>query len=352
MTKLRADPARSLVSLATRLLPAQRRDWGQAMQAEFDAVPGPWARWRFALGCARMALVAPRQAGGPALLVRVGLLAGAAVVGLGIYGLAPAMAAVALLFPAVLAGFIWLALLRARSATGHQGTPGWPLQALILGGVAGWVAVVMYGVVRYPAMGAFNLWGALAFTGLLAGYVGMALLPPRFVTGQVAAARGPALVGGLVTGGLIVAGGAVAHLSDVQVLKGWSWLALLVTPMVVGAVAARSSGATGAAAHPRLDPGVRAALQAGVWAGLVGGLLLAVGGMSVMYLAPDLYVPTDAYTVHAFQASGLPDIITYEVLDSLGGLSVLLVAVPLLSTIPAAVGGALASSLPRQTPAS
>ena len=84
MTKLRADPARSLVSLATRLLPAQRRDWGQAMQAEFDAVPGPWARWRFALGCARMALVAPRQAGGPALLVRVGLLAGAAVVGLGL----------------------------------------------------------------------------------------------------------------------------------------------------------------------------------------------------------------------------------------------------------------------------
>jgi hypothetical protein len=172
------------------------------------------------------------------------------------------------------------------------------------------------------------------------------------VTGQVAAARGPALVGGLVTGGLIVAGGAVAHLSEVQVLKGWSWLALLVTPMVVGAVAARSSGATGAAAHPRLDPGVRAAVQAGVWAGLVGGLLVAVGGMSVMYLAPDLYVPTDAYTVHAFQASGLPDIITYEVLDSLGGLSVLLVAVPLLSTIPAAVGGALAASLPRQPPAS
>jgi ABC-type transporter Mla subunit MlaD len=43
-----------------------------------------------------------------------------------------------------------------------------------------------------------------------------------------------------------------------------------------------------------------------VWAGLVGGLLLAVGGMAVMYLAPDFYVPTDAYTVHAFQASGLP----------------------------------------------
>ena len=62
MTKLRADPARSLVSLATRLLPAQRRDWGQAMQAEFGAVPGPWARWRFALGCARMASGTPPAA--------------------------------------------------------------------------------------------------------------------------------------------------------------------------------------------------------------------------------------------------------------------------------------------------
>src|SRR5512132_315129 len=84
---------------------------------------------------------------------------------------------------------------RCPASGGKSRTPGWPLQALILGGVAGWLGVVMYGVVRYPAMGAFNLWGALAFTGLLAGYVGMALLPPRFVTGQVAAARGPALVG-------------------------------------------------------------------------------------------------------------------------------------------------------------
>jgi hypothetical protein len=347
----RPDPARSLVALAAGLLPAARRDWGQAMLAEVDQIQGRAARWRFALGCARVALVAPRQVGGPALLLRAGLVAGAAAVGVGIYALAPAMAAVAVLFPAVLAGFVWLALLRARSAPGQQEGPGWPLRAVILGEVAGWVGVVMYAVVRYPAMGAFNLWAAVAFTGLLAGYVWMALLPPRLVTSELAAARRPALVGGLAAGGLVVAGRAVAHLGEVQVLKGSSWLALLVTPVVVGAVAARSGVADGAAAQVRADVGMRAALQAGVWSGLVGCLLLAVGGMSAVYLAPTAHVPTDAYTLHAFQASGLPDILTYEVLDNLGGLSVLLVAVPLLSAIPAAVGGALGGSLPRRTAA-
>jgi hypothetical protein len=208
----------------------------------------------------------------------------------------------------------------------------------------------MYGIVRYPGMGAFNLWGALAFTGLLACYVGMALLPPRLATSQLAAARRPALVGGLVAGGLVVAGGAVAQLGEVQVLKGWRWLALLVALMVVGAVAARSSVAAGAAGV-RVDAGIRAALQAGVWTGLVGCLFVAVGGMSVMYLAPTAHIPSDAYTVHAFQASGLPDIITYEVLDSLGGLSFLLVEVPFLSAILAVLGGALAASLPRRTAA-
>jgi hypothetical protein len=351
MAKPPPDPARSLVVLAAGLLPAQRQDWGQAMLAEFDAIPGPWGRWRFGLGCARVALVAPRRAGGPALLVRTALLASAVALGLGIYALAPAMAAVALLFPAVLVGCGWLALLRSRSATGHQGAPGWPLRAVILGGVAGWLGVVMYGVVRYPAMGAFNLWRAVAFAGLLAGYVGMALLPPRLVTSQLAAARRPALVGGLLAGGLVVAGGALAQLGEIQVLKGWRWLALLVASMVVGAVAARSSVAAGAAAGVRVDAGIRAALQAGVWTGLVGCLLLAVGGMSVLYLAPTAHIPSDAYTVHAFQASGLPDIITYEVLDSLGGLSFLLVEVPLLSAILAVLGGALAASLPRRTAA-
>ena len=351
MTKGRRDRARSLVALAARLLPAQRRDWGQAMLAEFDAIQGRWGRWRFALGCARVALVAPRQAGGPALLVRAGVLAGAAAVGLGIYALAPAMAAFAMLFPAVLAGCVWLALLRSRSATGQQGGPGWPLRAVILGGIAGWVGVVMYGVVRYPAMGEFTLWWAVALTAILACYAWMALLPPRFTTSQLAAARRPALVGGLVTGGLGVAGGTVAHLGDVQVLKGYSWLASLVTLVVVGAVAARSSVAARAAAQVRVDAGIRAALQAGVWTGLVGCLILAVGGMSVLYLAPNAYLPTDAYTIHAFQASGLPDIITYEVLDSLSGLTVILLELPLLSAIPAAMGGALAASLSRRTAA-
>ena len=46
------DPARRLLVLAVRGLPPARRDWAQAMLAEFDQVQGRRARWRFSLGCA------------------------------------------------------------------------------------------------------------------------------------------------------------------------------------------------------------------------------------------------------------------------------------------------------------
>ena len=50
------DPAGWLLDVAVRLLPAGRRDWGQAMRAEFACIATSPERWRFALGCARVAL--------------------------------------------------------------------------------------------------------------------------------------------------------------------------------------------------------------------------------------------------------------------------------------------------------
>jgi hypothetical protein len=52
-------PARLLTS-AVRCLPAERRDWGAAMLAELAHLQQPFARRRFALGCARVALFPPR----------------------------------------------------------------------------------------------------------------------------------------------------------------------------------------------------------------------------------------------------------------------------------------------------
>ena len=55
-TDASADMARRLLALAIRMLPAHRREWGRAMQAELDHLDKPAARRRFALGCLRVAV--------------------------------------------------------------------------------------------------------------------------------------------------------------------------------------------------------------------------------------------------------------------------------------------------------
>ena len=44
-----------------RLLPATRRQWGRAMQAELAAIDGACERWRFVLGCTRVAVLPPAR---------------------------------------------------------------------------------------------------------------------------------------------------------------------------------------------------------------------------------------------------------------------------------------------------
>jgi hypothetical protein len=53
--------------MAVRALPASRREWGEAMQAELATIDGSWARRRYALGCTRAVATVPeaRRAAGP-----------------------------------------------------------------------------------------------------------------------------------------------------------------------------------------------------------------------------------------------------------------------------------------------
>jgi len=48
-----ADRPARMLSLAARFMPAARRDWAQAMQAELAAIDPPADRWSFAWGCLR-----------------------------------------------------------------------------------------------------------------------------------------------------------------------------------------------------------------------------------------------------------------------------------------------------------
>jgi hypothetical protein len=102
----------------------------------------------------------------------------------------------------------------------------------------------------------------------------------------------------------------------------------------------------------RASKDARAGFQAGLWTGLVGALTLFVAGMAATYAAATAgrLSPTDAYTIRAFQDSGLPDLTTYVVGDDLGGSIMLLVWIPLLCLAIGALGGALGASRPRRTP--
>jgi len=57
----RMDTPRLLLTIAVRRMSAERGEWGAAMLAELAQLQHPSTRWRFALGCARVALFPPRK---------------------------------------------------------------------------------------------------------------------------------------------------------------------------------------------------------------------------------------------------------------------------------------------------
>lgn len=60
--KNRSLPER-LLGIVLRWMPSDQHDWARAMQAELEHIPRPLERWRFALGCARVALTMPGRRG-------------------------------------------------------------------------------------------------------------------------------------------------------------------------------------------------------------------------------------------------------------------------------------------------
>lgn len=56
------DGPELLLAAAARWMAEERKSWGEAMATELKQVRGQWTRWRFALGCARVALFPPRRA--------------------------------------------------------------------------------------------------------------------------------------------------------------------------------------------------------------------------------------------------------------------------------------------------
>lgn len=58
-----ANIPRLLLTVAVRQMPVERREWGEAMLAELAQLQNTSTRWRFALGCSRVAMFPPRRGG-------------------------------------------------------------------------------------------------------------------------------------------------------------------------------------------------------------------------------------------------------------------------------------------------
>ena len=198
-----------LLAAATATLPAARRDWGAAMVAELAQVEDRAARWRFAAGCARAAVFPPGRR------AAVGVTGALAVAATAVAALVTRVALPAgRVFAPVLVGLVGgLAMLMvARPRRTGEAGPGPIVAGLALAGVAGCVAFTTYYLVAYPSYPrprppavAVSLppVTAAVLAVLLAGCLGLALRPPRWLVPDRIARRfgivmAIALVGGFL----------------------------------------------------------------------------------------------------------------------------------------------------------
>jgi WD40 repeat protein len=276
------DPAGWLLDLAIRLLPARRRDWGQAMRADFACIASPSERWRFALGCARVALWQ-----GPVLRV-VGCVAaqGAAValaISSGIGGLfRTEVLALVLVAPPLL----W------RIGRGSGDLRLGPSRAARAGR---WVGYGLIGSCALVAIGliAADIESRSDGPGAAALWLGVVLLALAVHTRDVLAvtsAESRVSSAVMTSGAGFGAGAGVAAWALLPFGQSLSVHGRWLAAVYPGAFAMALVGAPAAAAMlaARRSRSFRPGLHAGGCAGLVAGQVLFIVGVGAVWLHPEL----------------------------------------------------------------
>ncbi|BCB90522.1 hypothetical protein [Phytohabitans suffuscus] len=170
------DPPGRLLTAAVATLPGGRREWGAAMAAELAGIPDRATRWRFALSCARAAVLLPPAGGWPVLaLVAGGVVAAVTATG---QAAGAAVPGVGVLATSLVGSAGVLAVLGvARSRRPRAPAPAAAL--LVAGGVAAAVTAVVVFLVRQPAAAAHLPAGsALLLGAALAGCLWVAVASP------------------------------------------------------------------------------------------------------------------------------------------------------------------------------
>jgi hypothetical protein len=265
-----------LLAAATAILPADRRDWGQAMAAELAQIPDRAARWRFAAGCARTALFPP--GGGRVAVAAAGALAvlavGAVAVGTG--AVLPAGRVLGLVLVGLLGGLATLAV--ARSGRLGRAGPGAAVAGLALAGVGACLAFTIYYLAEYPSYEPLRSPGlvaslppvtAVVLAVVLAGCLWLALRPPRWLVPDRHGRRfGVAMAVVLVAGFLLASRQELGNAELDIGMMGYLFAALPVV-LLAGSAAAAATGRS-----------FRAGLWAGAWAVVLAMPLLVAAWLA------------------------------------------------------------------------
>jgi hypothetical protein len=261
-----------LLAAAAATLPADRRDWGAAMAAELAQVEERGARWRFAAGCARTAVLPP---GGDR--TAVGAAGASAVAAMGVTVLAtgtalPAGRVFGLVFVGLLGGLATLAVARSRRTRGPTG-PGRVLAGLGLAGVGACAAATTWYLAEHPAYARPDPPGtavslppgtAVVLAVVLAGCLWLALRPPRWLLPD---RRARWFGAGMAVA--LAAGFVLAARLGLRGQPGWdegTMGYLLTAPILVVL--------TGSALAAAAGRSFRSGVEAGAWAVVLAGPLI------------------------------------------------------------------------------
>jgi hypothetical protein len=305
----RRDWTTTLVAVVARLMPARRREWGRAMQADLDQLESPSERREFALGCLRVAAGQPTLPTLACALAAEAVLARLAIGNLAASAFRTEVIALVLLAPPVL----WL-LGRRHGLLGAVGTSaacrfgraaGYGLVGACLAGIVPFIGAQV--LIKQDGAGAAQVC-LLAVLVVLAGHVALVMA----ATSQRAhlAPSTIGLAGGLGAGAGLAGFGLLPFNQTLALPTPWGWaypavLGLLVVgaPALAAALATRRSG---------VEQGFCAALGTGI----VAALVLFVLGLTTAWLHPALadsalidkgvqWLPPDLITVAETYLAGL-----------------------------------------------
>ena len=321
-------PARLLAGTA-RVVPAGRRDWGRAMQAELAAVEGRPDRWSFAWGCVRAAAAQFHLLRGAVhLLVALGtlvtLLAWATTVDY------PPLTWILYVVASVLTAVCWEARRAGMLGPIGDGATAWLLRGCgyLIAGVIAAVAVTH----AHPA----TLEATDAGTGLLA----FTIIPASFLIGftTVLAKRSAATRRVLVT----AAGSGLAATA--------AWLVVVVVAPPIPASTGLALTLTGAAAVTAVlaNAGRSSTTQGYLLAGLLAIVttmaLIFAGVVALAHWGPDRLIPNitpHALPGHRITESRIEIVDPYVLILVLGGLTAALLSLAAVVTRrPAAISRA------------